>query len=137
MSWDILVQDLPPDAKSVAEIPAHFRPAPIGKRLEIIDSITAVVPTADFSDPCWGLIIGNGWSIEVNIGPEEECRSFAFHVRGRGDAAVGVVAAVLHRLNLRALDSQTGKFFVPGNEAIDSYRKWQKYRDDVTTRNNS
>jgi hypothetical protein len=131
MSWDIFVQDLPSDAKCLADIAPDFRPAPIGKREEIIDGIIATVPTVDFSNPCWGLIDGSGWSIEVSIGPEEECRSFAFHIRG-GDGASAVVAAILQRLNLRALDSETGEFFVAGTEAIDSFRRWQRYRDGLT-----
>jgi hypothetical protein len=135
MSRDIFVQDLPLEAKCVADIPSDFRPVPVGKRTEIINCISGVVPTADFSDPSWGLIDGNDWSIEVNLGPDEECRSFAFHVRG-GDAAAGVVAAILQKLNLRALDSQTGEFFVAGHEAIESFGRWKKYRDDLTTRKN-
>jgi hypothetical protein len=131
MSWDIFVQDLPREAKSVAEIPADFKPASIGKRSMIIEKIKEVVPTVEFSDPSWGRIDGDGWSIEVNIGTKEDCDGFAFHVRG-GDAAVGVVAGILQHLELRALDSQTGEFFAPSTGAIDNFRKWQAYRDDVT-----
>jgi hypothetical protein len=72
------------------------------------------------------------WTIEVNLGPEETCQSFAFHVRG-GDTAVGVVAAILQRLNLRALDSQTEGFFVADESALESFRRWKQYRDDVNT----
>ena len=130
MSWDIFVQDLPRAAKSVKDIPADFKPASIGKRSEIIDKIKEAVPTIDLSDPSWGLIGGDGWSIEVNIGNEEECRGFAFHVRG-GDAAAGVVAAILQHLNLRALDSQKRDFFVAGEEALESFQKWRAYRNRV------
>jgi hypothetical protein len=130
MSWDIFVQDLPGNAKAVSDIPADFRPASIGKRSKVIEKIKEVVPTADFADPSWGLIEGDDWSVEVNIGTNEDCHGFAFHVRG-GDAAVGVVAAVLEHMKLRALDSQTGEFFVSGPEAIESFRKWRAYRDQV------
>ena len=134
MSWDIFVQDLPSEAKRVTDIPSSFRPSHIGKRSEIIDSITSVIPTADFSDPSWGLIDGQDWSIEVDLGQEEDCRGFVFHVRG-GDVAVGAVAAILRRLNLRALDSQTGEFFVAGESATESFRQWKRYRDEVTRSN--
>jgi hypothetical protein len=50
MSWDIFVQDLPRDAKTVADIPDDFKPAVIGARSEIISMIKEVVPTANFSD---------------------------------------------------------------------------------------
>lgn len=121
---------MPRDVKSVSEIPGNFKPAPIGKRSEIIDKIKEVVPAADFTDPSWGCIEDDGWSVEVNIGDAEECRGFAFHVRG-DDAAVGVIAAILQHLNLRALDAQTGDFFVAGEEAIESFHKWRAYRDQV------
>jgi hypothetical protein len=128
MSWDVFVQDLPQEAKNAADIPSDFRPAPIGKRSVIIERIREVLPTADFSDPAWGRIDGDDWSIEVNIGVQEECDGFALHIRG-GDAAVGAVEAILQRLHLRALDTQTGNFFKAGPESIDSFRKWRAYRD--------
>jgi hypothetical protein len=130
MSWDIFAQDLPRDAKSIKDIPEGFLPASIGERSAIIAKIKEVVPSADFSEPSWGLIDGDGWFIEVNIGESEICRGFAFHVRG-GDAAAGVVAAVLQHLNLRAIDSQAGDFFIAGPEAIDSFHRWRAYRNQV------
>jgi hypothetical protein len=130
MSWDIFVQDLPRDAKTMADIPDDFRPPTIGRRIDVISKILHVVPTADFSDPSWGIIDGGDWSIEVNIGKEEECSGFAFHVRG-GDVAVGVVAAILEHLNLRALDAQSGEFFLAGPESVESFRKWRAYRDQM------
>ena len=134
MSWDIFVQDLPSEAKTVADIPSSFRPSLIGKRSEIIARIIGIIPSADFTDPGWGMIDGEDWSIEVNLGQEEDCRDFALHVRG-GDAAVGAVAAILRQLNLRALDSQTGEFFAADSNAIESFRQWRQYRDQVTRSN--
>jgi len=95
--------------------------------------IKELIPDADFADPSWGRIEADDWSIEVNIGVDEECKSFALHVRG-GDEAVGVVAAILDHLNLRALDSQTGEFFIAGLEAPDSFQKWRAYRDQVVNK---
>jgi len=129
MSWDIFVQDFPPDVGSVEEIPADFHPASIGERTAIIDQIRKVVPFANFSNPTWGTIDGEDWSIEINMGPRDDCESFAFHVRG-GDAAVGVVAAILQQLKLRAVDSQTGDF-VAGADALEAFNKWGIYRDQI------
>ena len=132
MSWDIFVQDLPGEARCVTDIPPDFKPRPIGKTSEIIAAIRSVIPMTDFSNQTWGVIDGDGWSIEINIQDEEECRGFAFHVRG-GDAAIGVIDAILRRLNLRAIDpgSDTG-FFVAGTEASRSFEMWGKHRDQVT-----
>ena len=130
MSWDIFVFDMPREAKTVEDIPGDFKQAPIGRRSDVIARIRQVVPEADFSRPAWGLIDGDGWSIELNMGDQEECDGFAFHVRGE-DAAAGVVAAILSHLGLRAVDSGTGEFFVPGLESIESFRKWRAHRDRV------
>jgi hypothetical protein len=47
MSWDIFVQDTPPLARSVKEIPDDFDPKPIGKRLDLVARTREVVPNAD------------------------------------------------------------------------------------------
>jgi hypothetical protein len=130
MSWDIFVQDLPASAERVGDIPDDFRPRPVGRRSQIIERIIEIIPAADFSDPSWGRIDGEDWSIEISMGAQEECRGFAFHVRG-GDAAADAVSAILRRLNLRALDSQTGEFFVANESSAESFRDWKKYRDEV------
>ena len=130
MSWDIFAQDLPRDAATIADIPADFKPRPLGPRASVISRILEVVPSADFSDPAWGQIDGPDWSIEVNLGKDEECDSIAFHVRG-ADEAAAVVGAILKHLDLRALDSQTGEFFEDGPNSLESFRKWRKYRDSV------
>ncbi len=130
MSWDIFVQDLPRDVKSFDDMPDDFQPSPIGHRSKIIEQIVEVIPNANFSDPSWGIIDGNDWSIEVSMGNDEICDGFAFHIRG-GETAVGFVAAILDRLGLRAFDPQSGGFFEAGPAALDSFRKWRAYRDQV------
>jgi hypothetical protein len=130
MSWDIFVQDFPSSAKTVEEIPDDYKPPVIGKRSEIIDRIVEIVPIVDFSDPSWGVIEGRDWSIEVNIGSHEACEGFVLHVRG-GDAAAGAVGVILEQLGLRAIDSQSGRFFVAGEEAVRSFREWKRYRNDI------
>lgn len=128
MSWDIFVLDLPSDVKKVADIPKDYRPSPI-KRSEIINGIISAFPTANFVNPAWGLIVDQDWSIEVNLGSKEECDSLMLHVRG-GDGAIGAVAAILRRLNLRAIDCGRGELFAE-DEAMESFRTWRNYRDQV------
>lgn len=134
MSWDIFVMDIPSDVRRVEEIPEDFKPAPLMSRGALIERIMAIVPTADFSDPTWGNIEGPDYSIEVNIGEDDPVSSFAFHVRGSGDAAAGVVAAILSDLGLRAVDTAaddtTGGFF-DAERALESFRRWRDYRDLV------
>jgi len=125
------VQDLPVDAKRIADIPDDFRPASLGKRADILRKIKEIVPFADFTDPAWGHINGEGFFIEVNLGEDTEVNGFAFHGRG-GDLAVGVIADILDHLNLGALDggNHDNGFFDP-ERSIESLRKWRAYRDYV------
>ena len=131
MSWDIFIQDLPGTAKSVAEIPDDFSPAPIGSRADLIGTITSVAPDADFSDPVWGILNGpNGeYAIEINIGECDPVESITLHVRG-GDASVVQVASILAALNLRAIDSSTGDFF-DRNFAYSSLADFNAYARQV------
>ena len=130
MSYDIFVQDLPESANTVDEIPADFVPSPLGPRQLIIEKILDVVPMAVFSDPTWGTINSDDWSIEINIGEQDPCTSFAFHVRG-GSEAIGAIAAILERLGFRALDTSESGIFSADQASIESFSKWRKYRMQV------
>jgi len=128
MSWDIHIQDFP-EVNSIADIPDDFEPSSLGSREALIAKIKDAFPSADFKDPSWGLIDGDEWSIEVNIGPNTECGGIMLHVRG-GDGAVAAVEAILDRLGLRAIDLQTGEFF-DAQSASDSFGVWRGFRDQV------
>jgi hypothetical protein len=60
-SWDIIIMDLPADARSISGISHDFRPVSIGRRQDLIRAVQHVVSDADFSDPSWGAIDGNGY----------------------------------------------------------------------------
>lgn len=112
MSWDIFVQDYPKDATTIADVPGDFKPMPIGTRTDLIRQIKEAISDADFSDPSWGIIRRDDFSIEVNMGSDEQVLDIALHVRG-SNAAASMVAIILHHLGLRAYDSGTGDFFDP------------------------
>ena len=109
MSWDLHVQDWG-DVNSLDEIPDDFNPQAIGKRSEIIRKMKEVEPTIDFSDPCWGKLDNEHFSIEFNMGDEEELYSFAMHVRGN-ELALPCIGNILAQLNLKAADGSTPNFF--------------------------
>jgi len=131
MSWDLFAQNFPPVA-SAEEIPDDFEPQALGPRSEVIRKIQAAIPDADFSDPGWGLLERDGWSIEFNLGDEDQCESFALHVRGGGPEAMEAVDATLSAVGVRAIDAQTGEFFTL-EAARESFRRWQDYRDRAFT----
>jgi hypothetical protein len=129
MSWDIIVQDLPSYAKTLNDIPDNFMPKPIGSRSSIIEGIKYVVPFVDFTDPSFGKIEGDHFSIEIALGSEEEIMSFIFIVRGF-NIAPGIIADILRHLKLRALDINAGSLF-DLTSAEESFKQWQKYRNQV------
>jgi hypothetical protein len=130
MSFDVFVQDLPSNARTVADIPHDFAPQPLGSRAEILAGILRAAPEADFCDPAWGKIEGAQYSIEVNIGPEDPVTSFAFHVRG-GEGALLVIANILAQLQFRAIAPGTKSGFFDLSELGVAYAKWQAYRQQV------
>jgi hypothetical protein len=130
MSFDVFVQDLPRDARTVADIPDDFTPQPLGRRADILAGILRAASGADFTDPTWGRIDGPGYSVEVNIGPEDPVQSFAFHIRG-GPEALLVVAGILAELRLRAIAPGTESGFFEPSEFGGAYSAWQEYRRQV------
>src|ERR1700746_942605 len=133
MSWDIFVQDLPKDAQSIEDIPQDFQPGPILPRTRIVEVFKEGAPCTDFSDPKWWRIRCDGFSIEVNIGVEDPSNGIALHIRGSGDAA-GLVAEILRRLGVRALDTASDTGFFDSEKSRERFRKWQAYRDQVTSK---
>ena len=131
MSWDIFVQDIPTNARTLSDIPAAFSPSPLCERAVLIRRIQELVPAADFADPTWGCFDTPSFSVEFNLGEDELIRSFALHVRG-DESAAAFVSELLSHLGFRAFDplSSSG-LFEPGSVAEASVRRWREYRDHV------
>ena len=128
MSWDIFIQHFPDGAQRVADVPDTFSPAPIGKRADVIAKIRSVIPQADFSDPSWGKLAGDDYSLEFGLSDDEVVHSITLHARG-SDAVLPHINTILKALNLRAIDSWTGEFFDPAS-AAQSLARWRSYIED-------
>ena len=132
MSWDVFAMDLPPEIKSIDEIPEGWSPSPFGKRTDIIAKICALYPAASFDDDLsWGNLRLPEVSIEFNLGKDEEVECLGMHVRG-GDPAPHVVAHILRELGVRAAcsDSESGLFEydpVSGSKAFESWRGYASF----------
>ena len=130
MSWDIVVQDLPSAARSVTDIPEDFVPRPIGARSRIVEVIKFVAPFADVTDSRCICLNAPGVNIEIGIDSADPITAFTFHVSG-GDLSAAIVANILDRLGLRALDAMSSSGIFDPAQAAESLRAWQKYRDRV------
>jgi hypothetical protein len=47
----VVLTKLPPEVKSVCQLPAGFKSQPLGSRAEVLSVIGELCPDADFSDP--------------------------------------------------------------------------------------
>lgn len=128
MSWDVFVQDWG-SYESLDVIPDNFEPQPIGLRQDIIRKIIEAEPTADFSDPSWGMIENENFSIEVNLGDSEMLNGFSLHVRGNGHA-LGCIANILVKLNLKGATGDSTEFF-DIEKHRDSLVSWISFRDQI------
>ena len=129
MSWDVFIQDLPPDARSVRDIPDEFRPAALGSRSEVIERIKSAFPEADFTDPAWGRLEADGYSIDISVGDDGDITGVTLHVRGSDDA-VDAVVRLIDALGGKAVDSWTGEFF---DQAVarHSIQRWRAYLEEI------
>lgn len=109
MSWDLFVQDWG-NVSSISEIPDDFEPKTIGKRIDIISKILEVEPLVDYSDQSWGRFETEQFSIEFNMGEEEELFSFTLHVRGN-ELSIPFIGQILENLELKAADGASEDFF--------------------------
>ena len=130
MSWDIFVQYIPDNVKNIKDMPEDYSPRVIGIRSEIITAIREIIPVANFTNPEWGSIEGHGFAIEINMGAKEEVYQFAFHGRG-SDLAVDLIAGILHRLGMRAFDSNSKTGIFEPNQSIASSKQWREYRAKI------
>ncbi|MEN6309507.1 MAG: hypothetical protein ABFD91_17305 [Anaerohalosphaeraceae bacterium] len=122
MSWDIFVQDIPEDVRTINDMHQkyhNYRPKIIGDRSELIAKIKKIVPDVDFCDPSWGVLRKPDYCIEFNMGNKQECPGFALHVSG-GESVNIVIADILKCLGLKAFDpnSDTGLFKMSNSTQI-------------------
>lgn len=129
MSWDVFVQNLPGDARRVKDIPDDYQPEPLGMRSAIIEKISHVLPDVDFTDPTWGKLVRDDFSIEINMLDDDIITAITLHVQGSA-AAVYAVTQVIDAVGGRGLDSWTGELFDP-TVGVHSLRRWQAYVDEV------
>jgi hypothetical protein len=130
MSFDIFVQDIPLEAKSVEDIPDDFAPQPIGARSRVVAAIRKVAPEVTFARPEWGTIDGEGFSIEVSLGLDDPVMGFAFHLRG-GEEGLFLVADILAELGVRAFAPGTEAGLFEVDRAGEAFSRWRSYRDRV------
>ncbi|WP_299214640.1 hypothetical protein [uncultured Aquimarina sp.] len=128
MSWDLFAQDWG-KYETLDEIPDDFKSKFIGKRSEVIKKIKMIEPMVNFSDPSWGILENEFFSIEFNMGDSEVINGFVMHVRG-SELATPCIGNILETLDLKAADGSTPNFFNI-EKSKDDIKKWIDYKNTI------
>ncbi|MEO8591234.1 MAG: hypothetical protein ABI432_17780 [Flavobacteriales bacterium] len=94
------------------DVPADFRPQPIGVLDDLRTRIQEAVPQAEQQDSDWLFVNTPEIDISIQFHMEDatRVRYIVAHVHGGAQSAV-CIAAILEHLGLRGLDTATGEFF--------------------------
>lgn len=114
----------------VEDIPDDFRFPPIGEAEMVRTQITRVLPGVDWSDPAWGILDGDGYSIEFNLLSNGVVDGFMLHVRGGGDP-VSAIARLCSASGWVALNTSSGEFMDLDHPSHESWESFQSYRDQI------
>lgn len=121
--WALLIEDVPPTAANLDDIPDDFEPQPLGKQAEVVAAIRRALPDADFKDPAKGHLQRPGFSITFLVGAEPLCEGVMLYVDGDNPKVLDLIAHLLQSMGRRAIDQQTGDVFAL-QTARTSFAEW-------------
>ena len=128
MSFDILIQDLPPGIRDVREIPGDFVPGPLASRAEVLDAIARVAPDAIMSVAGSGGLERDDWSIALEIGSGDPVQVVVLQLRG-GREALDAAASIVGALGGRALAPATPTGLFDAADIAAAFDAWREFRD--------
>lgn len=135
MSWDLLLLNVPLDIISAKDIPGDFD-AVVGPKPEILSVLRKICPDIDLTDPNWGVLRRDDFSIEFNLGNGDPLRAIGLAVRG-GDRAIRIIQKICEKTGCRAVDFATGEFIDFDFDPAQGLREWRQYRDRVIVQKKS
>lgn len=119
--------NVPPDIVRAQDIPENFS-STLGPQPQVLSVIAAILPGLDLSDPAWGILDGQDFSIEFNIGCSDPVDTIMLHVRG-GEAAIDPIRHICEHTGWRALDLNIGDFINFSGDPAAGLQKWRDHRD--------
>jgi hypothetical protein len=135
MSWDVMIFDFKGPPIPLDEVPPDYQPPVIGSADEVRKKISAHLPGTDWSDPTWGeYIVGEGFTIEFNMGHGQTIDNFMLHVRGGGDA-IAAIMQFARPNGWSVFDCSFGQYLDPDNPSQSGWLGFQAYRDHVISYN--
>ncbi|MEZ4705755.1 MAG: hypothetical protein R3A44_01035 [Caldilineaceae bacterium] len=128
MSWDVILMNVPSNVRSISELEDEL---PIlGSKIEVLSILSSALPSINLSDPTWGVMDGDNFSIEFSIGDKDPIQTIMLFVRGSDDA-VRVIEKVCQYSGWRALDTSLGDFISFEENPAAGLQQWRAYRNQV------
>ncbi|HEV3257212.1 MAG TPA: hypothetical protein VG013_10055 [Gemmataceae bacterium] len=136
MSWDVSVLAAKIVPPPVAEMADDWRGDILGSADEVRVRISACLPAVDWSNPTWGIYVGDGFSYEFNVGRKDPSDGFMVHVRGAGDPVAPLIQ-MAERCGWYLLDHSQGEWLHHCAKAGAGWQGFQAYRDRMLGRSGS
>jgi hypothetical protein len=130
MSWDVFLMKVSEKVIKVEYMDENFPPQLLGGRNEVLALFKELFPEADFTDPSWGILDNENYSIEFNIPNEDSLESITLHIRG-DELVVKAVEKICQRTGWRAIDSGSGDFIDFSNSPETGFKEWQNFKNQV------
>jgi hypothetical protein len=129
MSWDVILMRVPSDIVTIDDFPKDFS-SELGPRSEVLPTLANILPELDLTDPAWGILDGEGFSIEFNIGDGDPIETIILHARG-SDSAIKAIQQICEYTGWRAIDTGTGDLINFSKNPAAGLRQWRSYRDQT------
>ncbi len=139
MSWDIFViaSERPPTPAT--ELPDEESDSaeegqPLGTCETVRRKLSVIAPKIDWSDPAWGVLLQDDYSIEFNMGEADPCTSMMLHVRGsaKGDELFELLRKIFEVKGWYGYDTTQSQWFHLGADPAKGFSEFTTFRDRVT-----
>ena len=110
MSWDVILQKFPQEARKPDDIPADYVAPAIGSRTEVATTIRKLFRDVEVSTDAFLTIQTSSVAIEINLGDDEPCSQLFLNVHSDGPGATMAILRIADKFGLRALDCSTTEF---------------------------
>ena len=130
MSWDVMIFNTQGKTPASMEEFDDSSCKPLGIAADVRERVLNYLPGIDWSDPTWGILEGDGFSIEFNVGSGDPVENMMLHVRGGGDAIATIIKFV-RPMGWSALDCSTSEFLDLDNPSQSGWEEFQAFRDRV------
>jgi hypothetical protein len=123
LSWDVILMPVPPGVERMADVPEDHRAAPLGTHDEVMARLRDALPGVVFSEASRGLVRGEDYSLELNLGTGALVKAVIAHVQG-GEAALPAIRRAAEALGVSALHCGSGALLRFDASTVEDVRRW-------------